>query len=69
MVCLSKERLGLIMLPLDGDPLKYTNIIAHPSNGRGVGQAQGLAIDRNGLYAFTAGGPDTCVHMWTLNPR
>ncbi|CAH8571829.1 unnamed protein product [Schistosoma guineensis] len=68
MVCLSKERLGLIMLPLDGDPLKYTNIIAHPSNGRGVGQAQGLAIDRNGLYAFTAGGPDTCVHMWTLNP-
>ncbi|XP_018655297.1 putative wd-repeat protein [Schistosoma mansoni] len=69
MVCLSKERLGLIMLPFDGDPLKYTNIIAHPSNGRGVGQAQGLAIDRKGLYAFTAGGPDTCVHMWTLNPR
>ncbi|KAK4470367.1 hypothetical protein MN116_005929 [Schistosoma mekongi] len=68
MVCISKERLGLIMLPIDGDPLKYTNIIAHPSNGRGVGQAQSLAIDRNGHYAFTAGGPDSCVHMWILNP-
>ncbi|TNN20987.1 Cilia- and flagella-associated protein [Schistosoma japonicum] len=68
MVCISKERLGLIMLPIDGDPLKYTNIIAHPSNGRGVGHAQGLAIDRNGHYAFTAGGPDSCVHMWMLNP-
>nr|CAH8857556.1 unnamed protein product [Trichobilharzia regenti] len=68
MVCISKERLGLTMLPLDGDPLKSTNIIAHPSDGRGIGNSLALAIDRNGEYAFTAGGPDTCVHMWRLKP-
>ncbi|CAH8589612.1 unnamed protein product [Heterobilharzia americana] len=68
MVCISKERLGLIMLPLDGDPLKSTNIIAHPSDDRGIGNARALAIDRNGNYAFTAGGPDSCIHMWILKP-
>ncbi|KAF6775839.1 hypothetical protein AHF37_04738 [Paragonimus kellicotti] len=59
----------LVMLPLDGDPLKNTNLIAHPSGKRGSGKASALAVSNDGRYVFTAGGPDTCVHMWGVNPK
>ncbi|TGZ62466.1 hypothetical protein CRM22_007426 [Opisthorchis felineus] len=69
LLCMSDERLSLVMLPLDGDPLKYTNIIAHPSGPRGTGKASALAVSHDGRYVFTAGGPDTCIHMWGVNTK
>ncbi|KAA3674595.1 uncharacterized protein DEA37_0003712 [Paragonimus westermani] len=69
LLCMSEERLSLVMLPLDGDPLKNTNLIAHPSGKRGSGKASALAVSNDGRYVFTAGGPDTCVHMWGVNPK
>ncbi|CAH8560993.1 unnamed protein product [Heterobilharzia americana] len=29
---------------------------------------QGIEYTKNGNYAFTAGGPDSCIHMWILKP-
>ncbi|KAF8560582.1 hypothetical protein P879_07589 [Paragonimus westermani] len=69
LLCMSEERLSLVMLPLDGDPLKNTNLTAHPSGKRGSGKASALAVSNDGRYVFTAGGPDTCVHMWGVNPK
>ncbi|TPP61899.1 WD repeat-containing protein 66 [Fasciola gigantica] len=69
LVCISEERLAVVMLPLDGDPLKSTNVIAHPSGPRGTGRASSMAVSHCGRYAFTAGGPDDCVHMWAINPK
>lgn len=55
------------MCPLDGDPDKSMDIIAHPTAPRGQGRGCALVLSRDGKYVFTAGGPDSCVHMWCLN--
>ncbi|CAL8068902.1 unnamed protein product [Calicophoron daubneyi] len=69
LVCMSDERLALVMMPLDGDPLKTTNLIAHPSGARGPAKGSDLAVSQDGQYVFTAGGPDNSVHMWGVNSK
>ncbi|VDM32611.1 unnamed protein product [Hydatigera taeniaeformis] len=64
LVFLTNEQLGLVLVPLDGDPYKATNIIAHPCNEHGTGYASDLAVSRDFRFIFTTGGPDNTMHMW-----
>ncbi|KAM7541024.1 hypothetical protein Aperf_G00000032968 [Anoplocephala perfoliata] len=66
LVFLTDEQLGMVLVPLDGDPYKATNIIAHPSGEHGYASA--LAISRDRRFIFTTGGPDNSMHMWRANP-
>jgi len=55
------DKVGLIVLPLDGNPYKSMAMVAHP------GQVHNMACSHDGKYIFTAGGADLCVLMWKVN--
>lgn len=58
---ITKYKVGLQILPLDGNPHKSVAVVAHPS---GISH---LATSHDGKYLFTAGGKDSCVHMWSVS--
>lgn len=58
---ITKYKVGLQILPLDGNPHKSVAVVAHPS---GISH---LASSHDGKYLFTAGGKDSCVHMWSVS--
>tara|TARA_B100000482_G_scaffold192413_1_gene180505 strand:- start:2702 stop:5512 length:2811 start_codon:yes stop_codon:yes gene_type:complete len=51
---------GIIKLPLDGNPNKSMGIIAHPGN------LSGIAATSCGQQLFTAGGNDQTVNFWSV---
>ncbi|RKO93578.1 hypothetical protein BDK51DRAFT_31536 [Blyttiomyces helicus] len=53
---------GLIKLPLDGNPYRTMGLIAHP------GSISNLVATFDGSHILTAGGPDGVVNMWSLTP-
>jgi len=55
--------LGLVQLPLDGNPNKCMGLIAHP------GQISAISVDYQGQYAFTCGGGDLTVNQWLIDPQ
>jgi len=55
--------LGLVQLPLDGNPNKCMGLIAHP------GQIAAISVDYQGQYAFTCGGNDLTVNQWLIDPE
>eukprot|EP00747_Dinoflagellata_sp_TGD_P162072 gnl/TRDRNA2_/TRDRNA2_179268_c0_seq1.p1 gnl/TRDRNA2_/TRDRNA2_179268_c0~~gnl/TRDRNA2_/TRDRNA2_179268_c0_seq1.p1 ORF type:complete len:1006 (+),score=189.41 gnl/TRDRNA2_/TRDRNA2_179268_c0_seq1:58-3075(+) len=55
--------LGLVQLPLDGNPNKCMGLIAHP------GQISSISVDYQGQYAFTCGGSDLTVNQWLIDPQ
>lgn len=55
--------LGLVQLPLDGNPNKCMGLIAHP------GQVAAISVDYQGQYAFTCGGNDLTVNQWLIDPQ
>merc|ERR1712139_459054 len=55
--------LGLVQLPLDGNPNKCMGLIAHP------GQIASISVDYQGKYAFTCGGSDLTVNQWLIDPK
>mmetsp|Transcript_42036 Transcript_42036/g.105703 ORF Transcript_42036/g.105703 Transcript_42036/m.105703 type:complete len:986 (+) Transcript_42036:60-3017(+) len=55
--------LGLVQLPLDGNPNKCMGLIAHP------GQIAAISVDYQGQYAFTCGGGDLTVNQWLIDPQ
>uniref|UniRef100_A0A671EE43 Cilia- and flagella-associated protein 251 n=1 Tax=Rhinolophus ferrumequinum TaxID=59479 RepID=A0A671EE43_RHIFE len=61
LVFINTDKVGLQILPIDGNPHKTAAIICHP-NG-----VAGLALAYDGHYAFTAGGPDRSVLQWEIN--
>lgn len=61
MVYINDDKVGLQILPLDGNPHNSMALVAHP------GGVTNLATSFDGKYLFTAGGPDTSVHMWHIN--
>nr|XP_021487003.1 cilia- and flagella-associated protein 251 [Meriones unguiculatus] len=61
LVFINKDKVGLQILPIDGNPHKTCAIICHP-NG-----VAGMALSYDGTYAFTAGGRDSSVVQWQIN--
>ncbi|XP_025745634.1 cilia- and flagella-associated protein 251 isoform X2 [Callorhinus ursinus] len=61
MVFINRDKVGLQILPVDGNPHKTSAIICHPSG------VAGMAVSRDGCYAFTAGGQDRSVVQWEIN--
>uniref|UniRef100_A0A8C5UKX7 Cilia- and flagella-associated protein 251 n=1 Tax=Microcebus murinus TaxID=30608 RepID=A0A8C5UKX7_MICMU len=61
LVFINRDKVGLQILPIDGNPHKTAAITCHP-NG-----VAGLALSYDGRYAFTAGGYDHSVVQWKIN--
>ncbi|XP_071181145.1 cilia- and flagella-associated protein 251-like isoform X1 [Mytilus edulis] len=55
------DKVGLSMLPLDGNPHNAMALITHP------GGVENMVCSYDGKYLFTAGGGDATVHMWEIN--
>lgn len=59
----TKEKvLGLMALPIDGNPHRYMGVIAHPGYIKDVKPAQ------NASFIFTTGGSDYTINIWKYNP-
>ncbi|RHY53309.1 hypothetical protein DYB26_001921 [Aphanomyces astaci] len=54
---------GVLKLPLDGNPHKSMGLIAH------AGRISNVAVSFDGKYFITAGGKDMIVNLWDVNPR
>ena len=52
---------GLIKLPLDGNPRKAMGLLAHPM------EISSAAVSADGRYLFTCGGRDCSVNQWAIN--
>ncbi|NXG10789.1 CF251 protein, partial [Sakesphorus luctuosus] len=61
LVYITKDKVGLQILPVDGNPHKSSAFICHPDG------ASDLASSYNGHYVFTAGGNDCTVMKWKVN--
>jgi Ca2+-binding EF-hand superfamily protein len=54
---------GLLELPLDGNPNKAMGLIAHP------GEVSDLAASWDGQWLLTAGGEDRSIHLWKVEAK
>uniref|UniRef100_G1PN04 Cilia- and flagella-associated protein 251 n=1 Tax=Myotis lucifugus TaxID=59463 RepID=G1PN04_MYOLU len=61
LVFINRDKVGLQILPIDGNPHKTCAIVCHP-NG-----VAGMALSHDGHYVFTAGGQDLSVVQWEVN--
>ena len=56
-----KKVIGLIKMPLDGNPNKTMGLISHPN------EVVDLCTTSDGRYLFTSGGDDLSVNMWSID--
>lgn len=59
----SEKVVGLVMMPLDGNPDTSMGLIAHP------GEISAVAPTHDGRYVLTAGGMDCTVNLWSVDTR
>ncbi len=58
----TRERVvGIVKLPLDGNPNRTMGMIAHPD------EISDMAVSYDGKWLFTAGGEDYTVNMWDVD--
>jgi WD40 repeat protein len=57
----AKKVIGLIKMPLDGNPNKTMGLIAHPND------IADFCASSDGRYLFTCGGADLSVKMWSID--
>jgi len=57
----AKKVIGLIKMPLDGNPNKTMGLIAHPN------EIADFCASSDGRYMFTCGGADLSVKMWSID--
>lgn len=57
----AKKVIGLIKMPLDGNPNKTMGLIAHPN------EIADYCASSDGRYLFTCGGTDLSVKMWSID--
>ncbi len=57
----SVKVMGLIKMPIDGNPNKTMGLIAHPN------KIADFCVSKNGQYLFTCGGADLSVKMWAID--
>ena len=55
--------IGLIKLPVDGNPNKHVGLIGHP------GAITDIAVSGDHKFLFTSGGDDLCVNMWFIDQQ
>ncbi|XP_060528178.1 cilia- and flagella-associated protein 251-like isoform X2 [Cylas formicarius] len=63
MIFVCQKRLGLQILPPDGNPFKYTGYLAQPN------EVKDFTISHDGRSVFTFGGDDRCILQWEVKPR
>ncbi|NXS86424.1 CF251 protein, partial [Erpornis zantholeuca] len=61
LVYITKDKVGLQILPVDGNPHKSSAFICHPDG------ASDFAISHDGRYIFTAGGKERTFMKWKVN--
>eukprot|EP00760_Papus_ankaliazontas_P016936 PhM_4_TR16952/c0_g1_i1/m.27931 len=54
--------IGMVKLPLDGNPRSAMGLLAHPL------EVSAVVVSHDGKYVFSAGGRDCCVSQWQLDP-
>ncbi|KAI9143988.1 hypothetical protein BKA69DRAFT_899625 [Paraphysoderma sedebokerense] len=57
----AEKVIGLIKLPLDGNPHKSAGLIAHP------GEISNVVVSHDGKYLLTCGHNDCTVNLWSVN--
>jgi len=57
----AKKIVGIIKLPIDGNPNHSMGLISHPDDITGIG------VSKDGRYLFTAGGDDYSVNIWAID--
>ena len=55
--------IGLIKLPVDGNPNKHVGLIGHPEH------ITDIAVSGDHKFLFTSGGDDLCVNMWFIDQQ
>lgn len=57
----NKKVIGLIKLPLDGNPNNTMGLIAHPD------EVADICVSADGRFVFTCGGKDLAVNVWAVD--